>query len=198
MIQRFFGGLAGLINRRPLLVALLVTALFLLGVAGMTRLSMESGWKTYINEDSATGIVYGQYVKSFQSDSIILIIESADPLDPGVLGYVDRLERDFRQQKNVGATLSVVDLLKASNGGTLPASQAEIDRIVNALPPETKAQAVPSNLLTLVQIQLDRGLSTETENAVLANVESIVDDSDPPPGVQVKISGSPAFTQQMR
>jgi hypothetical protein len=56
---------------------------------------------------------------------------------------------------------------------------------------------VPSNLLTLVQIQLDRGLSTDTQKLVTANIESLVDNSDPPPGVQVKLSGGPAFTRQM-
>jgi uncharacterized protein len=197
VIQRFFTGLAGLINRRPLLVALLVLAIFITGIAGMTRLTMESGWKTYINEDSEKGVLYGQYVESFQSDSIILIIESANPLDTGVLDYVGRLEKDIGQQKNIGSTLSIVDILKAYHGGTFPTSQAEIDRIVNALPEDVKAQAVPSNLLTLVQIKLDRGLSTAAENEVLANVESIVDSSGPPPGVQVKLSGSPAFSKQM-
>jgi hydrophobe/amphiphile efflux-3 (HAE3) family protein len=197
VIQRFFEGLAGLINRRPALVALLVLAIFVTGIAGMTRLTMESGWKTYINEDSEKGVVYGEFVENFQADTIILIIESANPLDTGVLDYVDRLEMDIGQQKNIGSTLSVVDVLKAASGGTLPGSQAEIDRIVNALPGDVRARAVPSNLLTLVQIKLDRGLSTATAKEVLANVESIVDSSSPPPGVQVKISGSPAFSRQM-
>jgi hydrophobe/amphiphile efflux-3 (HAE3) family protein len=197
MIQRFFECLAGTINRRPALVALLVLALFVTGIAGMTRLTMESGWKTYINEDSEKGVVYGRFVENFQADSIILIIESANPLDTGVLDYVDRLERDIGQQKNIGSTLSVVDVLAAANGGTLPGSQAGIDRIVNALPEDVKARAIPSNLITLVQVKLDRGLSTAAAKEVLANVESIVDSSSPPPGVQVKLSGSPAFSRQM-
>jgi len=197
-IQRFFEGLAGLINRKPALVAILVLAIFLTGIAGMTRLTMETGWKTYVDENSKEGVLQGQYAESFQSDSIILIVESANPLDPGILNYVDRLERDIGQQQHVTSARSIVDALKAYHGGTLPGSQAEIAQIVSALPADVRAQAVPSNLLTLVQIQLDRGLSTPTENSVLANVESIVDSSDPPPGVQVKISGSPAFSQQMR
>ena len=198
MIQRFFEGIAGLINRRPVLVALLVLAVFITGIAGMTRLTMETGWQTYIDPNSQQGVIEGKYVELFQSDAIILIIESANPLDTGILDYVDRLEKDIGQQKHISSTTSIVDVLKAFNGGTLPTSQVEIDRIVSALPENVRAKAVPSNLLTLVEIQLDRGLSTSTEKAVLANVESIVDSSSPPPGVQVKISGSPAFSQQMR
>ncbi|MDD1662459.1 MAG: hydrophobe/amphiphile efflux-3 (HAE3) family transporter [Methanomicrobiales archaeon] len=197
MIQRFFGGLAAAINRRPLLVALLILALFLLGIFGMTQLRMESGWRTYLDEDSEKGAVYGTYVESFQADSIILIVEAADPLDPAVLGYLDDLEGNIRQQKHIAGTLGIVDLLRSARGGTLPSSRAEIDRIVASLPGEVRAQAVPSNLLTLVQIQLDRGLSTTTQKSVTANVESLVESSGPPPGVQVKLSGGPAFTRQM-
>ncbi|HUK37672.1 MAG TPA: hydrophobe/amphiphile efflux-3 (HAE3) family transporter [Methanomicrobiales archaeon] len=198
MIQRFFEGLAGLINRRPRLVALLVVAIFCTGIVGMTQVRMETGWTTYIDANSAQGVVQSTYTEYFQSDAIILIVETANPLDPGIVDYLDRLERDIGQQKHISSTGSIVEVLKAYHGGTLPTSQVEINRIVSALPADLRAKAVPSNLLTLVEIQLDSGLSTPTENAVLANVESIVASSDPPPGVQVKISGSPAFTQQMR
>jgi hypothetical protein len=164
----------------------------------MTQLRMESGWQTYLDENSEKGTIYGKYVESFQSDSIILIIEVGDPLEPGILEYIDRLEGNIRQQKNIGATTGIVDFLKSAHGGTIPTSRAEVDQIVAQLPDEVRSQAVPSNLLTLVQIQLDRGLSTDTQKSVLLNVESIVANSDPPSGVRVKISGSPAFSQQMQ
>ena len=63
----------------------MVIALFCLGLFGITQLSMESGWKTYLDENSEKGAIYGNYVESFQSDSIILIIEAGDPLEPGIL-----------------------------------------------------------------------------------------------------------------
>ncbi len=198
MIQGFFEAIAGTINRRPRLIALLVIALFCTGIFGMTRLQMDSGWTTYMDQDSAKGIVYSKYAESFQSDSIILIIEGSNPLDPCILKYIDSLEGALRQQKGVQDTEGIVDILKASHGGTLPASRAEADQMVSELPQDVRTLAVPSNLLTLVQIELDQGLSENAEKSVLSNVESIVEISDPPPGVRVEISGTPAFTQQMR
>ena len=198
MIQRIYEGIAGLINRRPALVALLILAIFAVGLYGMTQLRMDTGWKTYAFPTSPGGVAYSTYEKEFKSDSIVLLINTANPLDKGVLDYIERLEKDAGQQKYVASTLSIVDVLKEVNGGTVPESRAEIDGILNALPENVREKVAPSNVLTLVLIQLDRNLPTETETAVLNNVQSLVDNSNPPPGVEVKMTGWPAFDKQMR
>ena len=197
MIQQIFEGIANTIIKRPKQVALLVFLVFCLGLFGMTLLTMQTGWETYMDKDTPAGALHAQYERDYQSDAIILIIEAADPLSPEVLDYIALLETDFQQQQNIRSTLSIVDVLKAYNGGTLPASRADTDRIVASLPAGTRSQLVSSNVLTLVQIKLTPGLSDKAQKAVLANIESIVDESATPPGVKVEISGSPAFSQQM-
>lgn len=198
IIATIFEGIARTINRRPLMVAALVCVMFCVAVFGMTQLSMQTGSETYLDKNSQKGIIYSEYSDQFQADSIILIIETADPLNPDILAYIDNLETDFRQQQNIKGTNSIVDVLKSANGGTLPASSAEVDRIVASLPPDIRAMVVPSNIVTLVQIQLEEGLSTGAKQSALDNVNSIVDYSPGPPGVKVEISGSPAFSQQMQ
>ena len=197
MIDKIFESIAKMIVRRPKLVVALFLAIICLGLYGMTYLTMDTGWETYIGKDTPGGVLQTNYEENFQSDTIILIVEASDPLSSEVLEYVDTLETDFRQQQNIMSTLSVVDVLKSANGGTLPESSEEIDRIVNSLPPETRDQVVPSNILTLIQIQLAPKLSENVQKSVLNNVESIIDNSNAPPGVKVEISGTPAFTQQM-
>jgi hydrophobe/amphiphile efflux-3 (HAE3) family protein len=198
MIGKLFEGIARTINRRPLLVAVLVFALFCVSIYGMTQLTMQTGWETYLDKNSDKGIIYSEYQSNFPSDStIILIIETSDPLNPDILTYIDDLETDLLQQQNVKGTQSVVDVLKSANGGTLPASTAEIDRIVDSLPPDIRNLVVPSNSLTLVQVQLQEGLSTGVQESAMDNVESVVDSTGKPPGVTVEISGSPAFLKQM-
>jgi len=49
-----------------------------------------------------------------------------------------------------------------------------------------------------MQVKLDEGLSDDTKTSVLNNVQSLVDASDPPTGVKVSVSGSPAFSAQMK
>jgi len=197
MIKELFEGIAKTIIRRPKLVACLVIAIFCLGLYGMTMLSMETGWKTYVFKDTPAGAIEQKYNEDFKSDTIILIIEAGDPLSPDVLAYVDNLEIDLRQQQNIQSVQSITDVLKAYNGGTLPTSQADTLRIVNSLPESTRSLVYPSNVLTLVQMKISPGLSDQVQKSVLTNVQSVVDSSSAPPGVTVELSGSPAFQQQM-
>ena len=198
MIQQIFEGIAKTIIRRPKLVAGLILVLFCIGLYGMTTLVMQTGWETYVDKDSPAGAIQEKYNQDYTSSVIILIIEAGDPLSPEVLSYVDNLETDLRQQQNVKSVQSITDVLKAYNGGTLPSSRAETERIVNSLPESTRALVYPSNVLTLVQIKITPGLSDTVQKSVLTNAGNVVDASTAPPGVKVELSGSPAFSQQMR
>jgi hydrophobe/amphiphile efflux-3 (HAE3) family protein len=197
MIQQIFEGIANTIIKKPKLVAGLVIALFCIGLFGITMLSMQTGWETYMNKDSPAGALQTKYDEDYKADSIILIIEAGDPLSHEVLTYIDNLETNIGQQQNIKSAVSVVDLLKSANGGTIPKSRAETDRIVSSLPENIRKQVVPSNVLTLVQINIASGLSDKVQKSVLANVASIISNSNAPPGVKVELSGSPAFSQQM-
>jgi uncharacterized protein len=198
MIQQIFEGIANTIIKRPKLVAALVLVIFCIGFYGMTLLTMQTGWETYLDKNSPAGAIQTKYVQDFGSDStVILIIEAADPLSPETLEYIDTLEKDIRQQQNIKSTASIVDVLKSYNGGTLPSSRAGTDRIVSSLPESIRSKVAPSNVLTLVQISLTPGLSETVQKTVLSNVQSIVDKSPAPAGVKVEVSGSPAFSQQM-
>ena len=198
MIQQIFEGIANTIIKRPKVVACLLIALFCIGFYGMTLLTMQTGWETYLDKDTPAGATYAKYTREYASDStVILIIETADPSGAEVLAYIENLEKQIGQQQNIESTLSVVDVLKAYNGGTLPTSQAETDRIISSLPEATRNKIAPSNVLTMVQISLTPSLSNEVQYAVLANIGSIVDTMPSPAGVKVEVSGSPAFSQQM-
>jgi len=197
MIKWLFEALARTIIRRPAAVAGVLVALLLIGFYGMTLLSMQTGWETYMDPGSPSGVVYGQYDEEYSTSTVILIVEAGDPLSLDVLHYVDALETNIGQQQNIESTTGIVDILKAANGGTLPETREGVERIVNALPEETREKLYPSNVLTLVQIQLKPDLSEDVEDSVLNIITSIVEESDPPSGVIVEISGSPAFSQQM-
>ena len=197
MIEKTFEGIAGIICRRPALVAGLLIAVFCIALYGMTFISMQTGNEVYQDKTSKSGILNTQYTQAFQSDSLILIIETNDPLNPDVLTYIDTLEKSVRQQQNIKSANGVVDLIKAANGGKLPQSKAEIDTIVAKIPPEVQKTAVPSNVMSLVQIQLDEGLSEKVRNGALANIQKVVSTSDPTPGTKVTVTGSPAFSKEM-
>ncbi len=197
MIDTLFEKVAGAITHRPKLMLGLLILVFFVALYGMTQISMETGTATYLNKDSEKGILNDKYTATFQSDTLIFIIETSDPLDPNILAYVDELEANVRQQQNIKSVYSIVDILKSMNGGELPRTRAEVDAIVALIPPETRTTAVPSNVMSLVQIQLSEGLSEEARNGALDNVISVVDASSPPPGTKVTVTGSPAFAKEM-
>jgi hydrophobe/amphiphile efflux-3 (HAE3) family protein len=198
MIDRIFRRLAEVINHHPRRVAIVIGIVFIIALYGVTLITMETGNDTYLDKNSPEGILNNHYADTFSSNALILIVETSDPLSPQVLSYIYELERDINQQENVVGSASIADLLKSANGGILPQSKGEIDNIVARIPQEVKSTAVPSNVLTLVQITLSQGLSVDAKSATLKNVEALVDHSNPPPGVKISVSGSAAFEEQMK
>jgi hypothetical protein len=198
MIAEIFISIANTINRRPKLIAGLLLAVFIIALFGMTQLTMQTGAATYMDQDTQKGILYNKYIDTFQSDSLILIVDASDPLNPDVLNFMDRLEDSIRHQQNIKSVNSIVDLLKAANGGNVPQTRAQVDMIVAKIPPETRATAVPSNVMSLVQIQISQGLSDQVKSSALNNVKSVVASSNPPPGVTVTVTGTPAFSDEMK
>ncbi|HVP50417.1 MAG TPA: hydrophobe/amphiphile efflux-3 (HAE3) family transporter, partial [Candidatus Bathyarchaeia archaeon] len=198
MIDTIFSGIAHTVNRRPKLVVGLIGVIFVIALVGMTMITMQTGNDTYLNKNSPEGEINTEFTNTFNQDSLILIIETSDPVSPAVLNYMDRLETDIRQQQHITGATSVVDVLKEENNGVLPQNAGEINALIAQMPPAVQATVVPSNVLTLMQVKLDQGLSDTTETSVLNNVQRVVDQSDPPAGVTVEISGQPAFNAQMK
>ena len=83
MISTIFEHIASAINRYPKHIAVFVAVVFCISIYGMTTITMETGTSTYLNKDSAKGILNNKYTDTFQSDTLILIIETNDPLNPG-------------------------------------------------------------------------------------------------------------------
>jgi predicted RND superfamily exporter protein len=120
MIKQLFEGIAHTIIRKPRLVAVLVMAIFCIGLFGMTMLSMQTGWKTYVDQDSPKGVNQAIYEKDYQADAIILIIEAGDPLSPEVLDYIAGLQRISGSSNILRAPGVLLMRLKAPMVGNSP------------------------------------------------------------------------------
>ncbi|MEN6609939.1 MAG: RND family transporter, partial [Methanoregulaceae archaeon] len=144
-MEILFEKLAGFLIRRPKVIAAFIIVLIAISLYGMTSIAMDTSWKTYMQPDSAEGIIYNQYDQTYSSSSIILIVETDEPTSPVVLTYLDRLETTLLQQQNIVSASSIVDLMKLYNNGTVPTTQADVDRIVNQIPPATRNLYMSSN-----------------------------------------------------
>jgi len=192
-----FDLLVGVVTTRPRIVMAVMAMVFAVALFGTTLVTMQTGSETYMDKDTERGMLLDKYSTTFQSDGIMLIIESDDILNPDVLAYTERLHRDLADEQYVTRVSGIVDLVKQMNGGTLPGSKAEITMALEGIPTETVERYVPSRLMTISVITLEPGLSQESQAAVVDNFESIVALSSPPPGVTVIVTGNPAFQQQM-
>jgi hydrophobe/amphiphile efflux-3 (HAE3) family protein len=192
-----FDLLVGAVATRPRMVMAVMAMVVAVALFGTTLVTMQTGSETYMDKDTERGMLLDKYSTTFQSDGIMLIIESDDILNPDVLAYTDRLHRDLADEQYVTRVSGIVDLVKQMNGGTLPGSKAEITMALEGIPTETVERYVPSRLMTISVITLEPGLSQESQAAVVDNFESIVALSSPPPGVTVIVTGNPAFQQQM-
>jgi hydrophobe/amphiphile efflux-3 (HAE3) family protein len=197
-MKRLFEWLARTINRHPYTVAGVAAAIFIVALFGTTLLTMETGDDTYIDKTTTRGALLNHYKDTYGSDAIMIIFEADDVINPEMLAYIDTLEEDMRNERYIENVGGIVSLMKQANGGTLPASQADISRIEENVPPEVLARYLPSQLMTISAITLEPGVSSDAQSQVLTNLESLISVTDPPPGLSVTLSGTPAFQMEMQ
>ncbi len=192
-----FEWLSNGIQTRPFLVAAVTFAVIMLVLYGMTMLAMETGTDTYIDKTTTRGSLLSHYTDTYSSDAIMIIIEADDVFTPAAFEYMDRLEEDIRDERYIDGVSGIIDAMKTVNGGSLPRSKAEISRIEGLLPPSLLEQYAPSNLMTIISVGLEPGVSNDVQKQVLNNIDSLISLSDPPPGYSITVSGSPAFSKEM-
>ncbi len=189
--------LAKAINNHTWAVAGVAVAIFVLACFGLSMVTMETGDDTYIDKTTPRGALLAHYKDTYGSDAIMLIYEADSVRNPDILRYIDNLQEDLGNERYVSGVSGVVDLLKQVNGGTLPSSKAEIDAIIEQAPQEMVERMLPSDLMTIGIITLEPGVGLEVRKQVIENIETVVSISEPPPGVSVIVSGTPAFAKEM-
>jgi len=167
-------------------------------VYGASMTYMKTGTETYVDIDTPAGSLLLNYQNQFSSSSIILIIEADDVMSVQHIEYIDGLEEDIRNEQYIISVSSIVDLLKQANGGILPTNDAEVSAIIAQTPPEVLQTILASKQLTFVIIPLETGTSSDTATIVINNIESLVANSNIPPGMTVTVGGGPAFEKEMQ
>jgi hydrophobe/amphiphile efflux-3 (HAE3) family protein len=189
--------IAGIVTRKPFVIAGLIVCTLLVALYGTTLLSMQTGYETYVDMDTPRGILLDNYLDSYSADSLILLIEADDVMSPDVLAYIGRIEAELQNEQYVTGTSSLADLLVEANGGVLPSSRAEIDGSLQSLPAGTAARYLPSSMMTVGVVALEAGMSEDAQYRVIDSISARLEQSDMPPGVSVKVTGGAAFNKQM-
>ncbi len=127
----------------------------------------------------------------------MLLVETEDVLNPVILEYTGRLQDDIAEERYVTGVIGITDQFRAANGGELPESIAEVEAAKEHIPADLLERLVPTTSMTIIQVNLEPGVSLDTQFSVVDAIESRISVSDPPPGVSVVQTGNPAFAKQM-
>jgi hydrophobe/amphiphile efflux-3 (HAE3) family protein len=192
-----FDIIAGIVTRKPFVVAGLIICTLLIALYGTTLTSMETGYETYVDMDTQRGILLDNYLDTYSANNLMLLIEADDVMSPEVLAYIDSIDAELKNEQYVEGTSSIADMLREANGGVLPSSQAEIDAAMQRLPQETVSRYIPSSMMTIGVVSLEAGMSEDSQYAVIDSITSRLEQSDRPAGVSVKVTGGAAFNKQM-
>lgn len=196
-MQFIFSRIADHIVNQPKKVLGVMLALIVISLVGMTMLTMQTGSETYLDKSSPKGVTFSHYEQTFSHDSLVLLVESNDPTSPDILRYLDQIHDPLLNLQYISSVSSITDLVKQANGGEVPRSSGEIKLIKQEIAPEVLEQYIPSNLLTMVMIKLDSGMTEAKQKSVMNNVRSFIGSTSVPPGVKVTLTGSPVFQQEM-
>lgn len=192
-----FEFLAEMICRRPYIAAAFIVIMMAGAAYGLTMVSMKTGTETFVYPDDPVGSLINHHSDEFGSSSIILIIEGQDLTSPDVLEYLDVLEEDFRNEKDVSDVGGLASVLRSYNNGVLPQSIAEVHTILDSKSEGVLEVVLPSPTMSFMFINLESGLSEESETSAVHMVESVLKGSNPPAGITVTVSGGPVFSKEM-
>ena len=113
--------------KKPRMVLVFIAILLVVALAGTSFITMETGSETYLDPDTPRSMLLSKYMDTFESESIMLLVESDDVLNLETLRYLERLEADILQQRYITGTSSIASMVQQMNGGVLPRSSAELD-----------------------------------------------------------------------
>lgn len=194
-----FGILADTINRHPWIVAGILVSVILVSVTGLQNLNFKStGYDTFVWEDSQDGRYIENYNELFGSETIILIVQGDDILATENLKYLDTLASDLKNEQSVDSVSGITGILKAYNNGLLPSSKAETDLVLDQIPEDRKEVFLQSQMTTLLTITFEDELSDSEETEALDNIGSVIENSDQPAGISIKVSGEPAYNRGLQ
>ncbi len=180
---------AGVVNRFPRAVLVTMVALAIVAVVFMGEQFRPIQSRTSMDK-SAPEVVFDTYSNRYMQDTYILLIHAGDITDPELLSDLLILEEQIRRIDAVSSTTTVADVVAQSNGGVIPGTRAEIQAIIDSLPPDMRQQFVPDPQTLFGYILIDQGLPTDKSFTIEPVVVGTIAQATLPPGVSIEVTGN--------
>ncbi|MCX2818904.1 RND family transporter [Haladaptatus sp. F3-133] len=153
--------------------------LILVSVGGAANITSVTGNEAFVSEDPTLNT----YQESFDRKTIAVLVDG-DVTDPATLTAVDRFDRRISEVENVRAVATPADEVRAAYA-RVPGSSARIREVID-----------PSST-TVVSVVLEADLSQGEQRDVYEAAVDAKDWASFPAGVDVVVTGQPAFTSQL-
>jgi hypothetical protein len=123
-------------------------------------------------------------------------VSGSDLRDPTTLRWMDEFDRVTTDINEVRAVDTPADAVRRANGGTLPRTEAGVERALDRLPREQRLQYYNDGAAQITVVS-ERNFDTERLLAFERNVQDAIAVSQPPPGVHAELTGQTILSQQL-
>jgi len=117
------------------------------------------------------------------------VLVAGEVTHPETLRWMERFERVALGTPAVVGVETPADLVRRHNGGDLPATEAGVERALARAPPAERERFVDDGYAHVVVVSRP-DLSTEATLSFIRQVQSALEFSRPPPGVDAQLTGT--------
>lgn len=165
------------------------------GIYADQSVPIQTDTNTFIPQDMPSLVHYKQMqdMISGTGDHLNIILKVKDNSDPEILKWMDEFcQYEVKNRGHVYEATSIVDLLKEKNGGNIPETSEEIQKIYEEIPESQKEEYIQGNQLLTINLDIGQAMDN-LEITGIKELRDIVNKDlqwlQPPPEVNVIITG---------
>lgn len=192
--KKAFGKLAEFIHGKSILILIIVFLVCITSFQGMKLIERETGIDTFVKKGTPLYHNFETYNDHFSRNTIAILITADDVTEYHTVKAIEKLGKELEEESGVAKVLS----LATSLGDHIPHNQAKINQIIEKLPEEIRKDLVPDQQHTVISVQLIPGMEMKETEDVYHRVKRVVNIADIPPGIDLAVTGEPAFGAQMK
>ncbi|MDD1652168.1 MAG: hydrophobe/amphiphile efflux-3 (HAE3) family transporter, partial [Methanomicrobiales archaeon] len=203
MMERYnqgVGRVAGWVSRNAVLVLLVLSLVAFVGVQMDNQIIINTDEKTFVPSDMPAKVNLDKVTRALgPTDALPIFVRGEHVLSPEGIAWMAEFQ-DYIASHNdkITGTMSIATLLRQYNGGTLPATQGELEAVLERIPEETRHRYLGSRSEAIIEVSM-----VAMENQVaMEQVDRIQEDLDwlaPPPGITARVTGmGEMFTNLIR
>jgi hydrophobe/amphiphile efflux-3 (HAE3) family protein len=193
---RALGRTSRTLAANPAVVLLVAVLLMGAGFQAGAELDTLADTEEFIPQDLPAYVDLQQFRSATGGGTAVqydVILLGSDLRHPAVLRWMEEFERVAVGAPLVQGVDSPATLVKEHNGGEIPQTQAGVERVLDRVPNRERARYYSDGYAHITVIAAQDMTTSETLSFI-SNVQEAIAFSNPPPGVQVELTGTAAIS----